>query len=1217
MAVVYNSNQVKYGGRGYLDAKMQPVANLAALEALDSLELIEGMTIVVLNDGSGQPHDYWYIGGQWVKKDNGGGGDISHLEQEVAEISGNVETIHTTLADKVDKESGKGLSTNDFTNELKSKLDGVEEGAQVNVKANWKENDESSDAFIQNKPDLSGFATKDEVYTKEQMREELDETLDAAADYTDEVLTAATVGIMSSANTYADSAAAEAAQEALTEAETYTDSAITEAKQEVLNEAKEYADGKTEDLAGAALEYNEGKLDVQVDGTTITVNPQGKLHVIGGGSGGTQYQAGEYIDIEGDIISVTGITPDEYATKDELAEAMSSVTDTYATKEALNAEEELRYQLEQDLAEEVSRATSNEVILSNGLHSANTAIEAETSRAQSDETALESEIESALTESKSYADSKVGELDGDGLTFENGKLNVLVDGTTIIVDNETNKLHVIGGGGSGSTYIPGQYIKIENDVISVTGITPDDYATKEELEDKVDASAVTAEIASAMDAETARTENAYVKPEVLEDYATKDYVEDAVAGAISSVTEDVFTKEEINDKLAENLQASKDYTDEEITGVAGAVESEAARALSAETELHSEIVEEGTRAIESEEALDAKIDAEAARATTAETALSNEIAQESSRAHDAESALSTAIENEAERAELAESALSDALSDVQDKLEGLDNTTVKDYVDESISSAVSSVYKVKGSVEFYVDLPNDAEQGDVYNVETPSVVGDKSYPAGTNWVWVAGDPQGHWDPLGGTVDMSVVDAERARAISAETDLQLQINTKQDALVAGQYIDINGSNISVTGITPDDYATKTELEEGLSGVTEYVDGQGFAKQAHVDEQIAETRQGAFIAATAWTVSQGYAYEEDVIDTAVDLLNRITASTSASTELINQTASALTQSIEEEKERAQQAEADLVGAIEAEEARAISAETELEEAVQAESDRAQGAESGLHDAINAEKARAQETESGLRQLIDDEAERAELAESILEDAIEAEASRAASAESQLSESISQEAARAASAESQLSESVDAAMSAITEVSEDLNSAVERLEEEIEGATPVLTQDLTAAISVGGVSAGTYFSAGTSIESILIMLFGNGSTGEPTTQKYAYYGSVDDNERMYEEDPLPEEEFNEQNIKSRLTRSSAPVAASDEFEFAVKVDDNQIVVAIPATLAINTATDTTNNINYTGLEDGIVSLTIDSTPYKAYYYDSDAGFGQFIMKITLKNA
>ena len=33
----------------------------------------------------------------------------------------------------VAKEAGKGLSTNDFTNELKSKLEGVASGAQVNV----------------------------------------------------------------------------------------------------------------------------------------------------------------------------------------------------------------------------------------------------------------------------------------------------------------------------------------------------------------------------------------------------------------------------------------------------------------------------------------------------------------------------------------------------------------------------------------------------------------------------------------------------------------------------------------------------------------------------------------------------------------------------------------------------------------------------------------------------------------------------------------------------------------------------------------------------------------------------------------------------------------------------------------------------------------------------------------------------------------------------
>ena len=37
----------------------------------------------------------------------------------------------------VAKESGKGLSSNDFTTELKNKLDGIAAGAQVNVKPDW------------------------------------------------------------------------------------------------------------------------------------------------------------------------------------------------------------------------------------------------------------------------------------------------------------------------------------------------------------------------------------------------------------------------------------------------------------------------------------------------------------------------------------------------------------------------------------------------------------------------------------------------------------------------------------------------------------------------------------------------------------------------------------------------------------------------------------------------------------------------------------------------------------------------------------------------------------------------------------------------------------------------------------------------------------------------------------------------------------------------
>lgn len=58
--------------------------------------------------------------------------------------------IKELLGGKADKEDGKGLSTNDFTTAEKTKLSGIETGAQVNVQADW--NATSGGAVIKNKP---------------------------------------------------------------------------------------------------------------------------------------------------------------------------------------------------------------------------------------------------------------------------------------------------------------------------------------------------------------------------------------------------------------------------------------------------------------------------------------------------------------------------------------------------------------------------------------------------------------------------------------------------------------------------------------------------------------------------------------------------------------------------------------------------------------------------------------------------------------------------------------------------------------------------------------------------------------------------------------------------------------------------------------------------------------------------------------------------------
>ena len=51
--------------------------------------------------------------------------DVTELQGTVSDVKGTVGTLQTNLNNKVDKVQGKGLSTNDFTNAYKTKLDGL------------------------------------------------------------------------------------------------------------------------------------------------------------------------------------------------------------------------------------------------------------------------------------------------------------------------------------------------------------------------------------------------------------------------------------------------------------------------------------------------------------------------------------------------------------------------------------------------------------------------------------------------------------------------------------------------------------------------------------------------------------------------------------------------------------------------------------------------------------------------------------------------------------------------------------------------------------------------------------------------------------------------------------------------------------------------------------------------------------------------------------
>lgn len=74
------------------------------------------------------------------------------LDQSNKYTDEKIEQVNISLDNKVDKVSGKGLSTNDYTTEEKEKLSNIEAEAQVNVQSDWNVADASSDAFIKNKP---------------------------------------------------------------------------------------------------------------------------------------------------------------------------------------------------------------------------------------------------------------------------------------------------------------------------------------------------------------------------------------------------------------------------------------------------------------------------------------------------------------------------------------------------------------------------------------------------------------------------------------------------------------------------------------------------------------------------------------------------------------------------------------------------------------------------------------------------------------------------------------------------------------------------------------------------------------------------------------------------------------------------------------------------------------------------------------------------------
>ena len=84
MAIINYTDQIKYAGKGYLDAKMMPVNTFDDLKSIPPTQRFEGLTVVVLNEGN--PQDYWLIGGTsnscWVPKNANNFNDLKLVLEE-------------------------------------------------------------------------------------------------------------------------------------------------------------------------------------------------------------------------------------------------------------------------------------------------------------------------------------------------------------------------------------------------------------------------------------------------------------------------------------------------------------------------------------------------------------------------------------------------------------------------------------------------------------------------------------------------------------------------------------------------------------------------------------------------------------------------------------------------------------------------------------------------------------------------------------------------------------------------------------------------------------------------------------------------------------------------------------------------------------------------------------------------------------------------------
>lgn len=248
--------------------------------------------------------------------------------------------VHPSDTTKVDKVSGKGLSTNDYTTTEKNKLAGIASGAEVNVQSDWNQTTTTADDYIKNKPTiptLKNVFGKVKVGSTTIEADTTQDTLELAAgsnvtltpDATNDKVTIAATDTTYSAgdgiaiNSGTISALVNAANGlsidtngkiAMGAASTSVAGAMSSSDKTKLNGIATGAEVNQNAFSnvkvGSTTIAADGKTDTLelVAGSNVTLTPDATNDKVTIAATDTTYSAGNFISISSGVISVSGLT---------------------------------------------------------------------------------------------------------------------------------------------------------------------------------------------------------------------------------------------------------------------------------------------------------------------------------------------------------------------------------------------------------------------------------------------------------------------------------------------------------------------------------------------------------------------------------------------------------------------------------------------------------------------------------------------------------------------------------------------------------------------------------------------------------------------------------------------------------------------------------------------------------------------------------------------